>query len=140
LPDGITIADLREILRANFQYDVSLCRFYHQRDELSPGTPLLPSLFSDSNLIAVVNSSLFPQKSYPKVNGAFSFRRSRFESTFFKPTLQFEPDSNSPGRISDDSEIVQEDVWLPGAWMFNDPDLWYASRGDLFPLPDDDVA
>jgi hypothetical protein len=103
LPDGITIADLRDILRSNFQYDLTRSCFYHNGAELPPSTHLHPSAFSDSNLIVLLNSSLFPPKSYPKVDRAFSFHGSRFQEAFFKPTVQSEADG--------DDAAVAPSVW-----------------------------
>jgi hypothetical protein len=83
LPDSITVDQLRELIRSNFNYDLSDSAFYHKGAELPADFTLQPHTFSDCNVIVLFNSRIFPQKSYPRVDQAFRFPASRLQEHYF---------------------------------------------------------
>jgi hypothetical protein len=86
IPDHTTIASLREMIRCNFNYDVSQCAFYHKGSELPSTLLITPEAFPEGSVIVLFNSRLFPEKSYPTVDGAFHFFSSRFPTYSIHPT------------------------------------------------------
>jgi hypothetical protein len=94
LPDNLTVADLREMIESQFHYDLSHSTLFHGGLELPLTLSLTPSTFSGSNVIAIFNSRIFPQKSYPKVDQAFRFFPSRFQEYHFAANLAEEFDSD----------------------------------------------
>jgi hypothetical protein len=96
LPDAVTVNELRDMVQSQFNYDLSDSAFYHSGAELLGGLSLKPSTFSDSNVLVLFNSRVFPQKSFPRVDQAFHFFASRLQEHYIAPGCDEEPDV--PGR------------------------------------------
>lgn len=80
LPANTTIGSLGDLIRSNFNYDVSRCAFYHKGTELPPDLVISPDTFPEGSVVVLFNSQLFPEKSFPTVDGAFKFFPSRFQN------------------------------------------------------------
>jgi hypothetical protein len=107
LPADITASDLRELIHASFSYDVSGTSLYHAGLELPPN---LPIQLKSSSTIVLFNSRIFPQKSYPKVDQAFSFLPSRFHEFAFNASLKEDVEPVPEVRRNDQGPSVIEEL------------------------------
>jgi hypothetical protein len=117
VPDNFPVSDLRDFIHITFGYDVSSVTFFHKGAELPNDSSLTSTELGDLPLIVLLNSRIFPQKSYPKVDHAFRFFPSRYQEFSFTASFaeDVEPTSGrrsaSPRRPDPPSRLDDENGW-----------------------------
>lgn len=81
----IILNDLLKQINEKFQYDTSSCTVYHFGQKLEPNFHLTSDFLKDDNILVLLNNLIVKEKSYPKVDNAYRFQKSRFRNYFFEP-------------------------------------------------------
>jgi hypothetical protein len=84
----VKLSDLRSRLMRHVAIDARRVTFSHRGVVCDDTTIFTPDQMSDGATVMVFDHSAFPEKSFPRVDSAFQFSSSRFESAFVNETQQ----------------------------------------------------
>jgi uncharacterized protein YozE (UPF0346 family) len=95
--DGQSVRDLRSILISEHGDVHSRSLFFHSQTLLPDDFIFKSSQFQDDDIIVIFNNLAYPEKSFPKVDGAFRFPLTRYDDLWMD---LFPMDNSGQGQMT----------------------------------------